>query len=83
MRDSTGDEEDQKDETMVPADYATSGQIKDDEILSTVRYPRPLAMLAASCILGLCLVFLATCVAGCIAHLGFLSRVSVARMKDI
>ena len=37
VKDHTGDEEDQKDETMVPVDYAKSGQIKDDEILKEVR----------------------------------------------
>lgn len=37
VKDHTGDEEDQKDETMVPVDYAKSGQIKDDEILEEVR----------------------------------------------
>lgn len=36
VRDLTGDEEDCKDETMVPVDYAKSGQIKDDDILATV-----------------------------------------------
>lgn len=36
VKDHTGDEEDQKDETMVPVDYAKSGQIKDDEILKEV-----------------------------------------------
>lgn len=35
--DSTGDEEDKKDETMVPVDYAKAGQIKDDDILAMVR----------------------------------------------
>lgn len=37
MKDHSGDEEDQKDETMIPVDYAKAGQIKDDEILATVR----------------------------------------------
>ena len=32
VRDSSGDEEDGKDETMVPVDYETAGQIKDDVI---------------------------------------------------
>ncbi|CAM9207357.1 unnamed protein product [Ascophyllum nodosum] len=32
VRDSSGDEEDGKDETMVPVDYKTAGQIKDDVI---------------------------------------------------
>lgn len=36
VRDNSGDEEDAKDETMVPLDYAKKGQIKDDEILETV-----------------------------------------------
>lgn len=36
VKDHTGDEEDNKDETMVPVDYAKSGQIKDDEILKEV-----------------------------------------------
>lgn len=37
VRDLTGDEEDMKDETMIPVDYAKAGQIKDDEILASVR----------------------------------------------
>lgn len=36
MKDNTGDEEDQKDETMIPVDYAKAGQIKDDDILAMV-----------------------------------------------
>lgn len=40
MRDLSGDEEDAKDETMIPVDYAKAGQIKDDEILSIVRRRR-------------------------------------------
>lgn len=40
VRDLTGDEEDAKDETMIPVDYAKAGQIKDDEILATVRHRR-------------------------------------------
>lgn len=36
VKDNTGDEEDNKDETMIPVDYMKSGQIKDDEILKEV-----------------------------------------------
>lgn len=39
VKDHAGDEEDGKDETMIPVDYATKGQIKDDEILETVSAP--------------------------------------------
>ncbi|CAN0461212.1 unnamed protein product, partial [Discosporangium mesarthrocarpum] len=34
VADKTGDEEDMKDETMIPADYQEAGQIKDDEIFA-------------------------------------------------
>lgn len=37
MADTSGDEADNKDETMVPVDYKSSGQITDDEILKEVR----------------------------------------------
>lgn len=36
VRDTSGDEEDAKDETMIPVDYAQSGMIKDDEIFARV-----------------------------------------------
>lgn len=36
VMDKSGDEEDNKDETMIPVDYMKSGQIKDDEILKEV-----------------------------------------------
>lgn len=35
--DTSGDEVDKMDETMVPVDYAESGQIKDDEIFTEAR----------------------------------------------
>eukprot|EP00903_Cladosiphon_okamuranus_P014401 g13369.t1 len=41
VKDHTGDEEDMKDETMIPVDYAKSGQIKDDEILKELVLPLP------------------------------------------
>lgn len=37
MKDTSGDEADNKDETIVPVDYQSSGQITDDEILKEVR----------------------------------------------
>lgn len=37
MRDKSGDEADNMDETLVPVDYKESGQITDDEILKEVR----------------------------------------------
>lgn len=37
VADTSGDEADNKDETMVPVDYKSSGQITDDEILKEVR----------------------------------------------
>lgn len=36
MKDTSGDEADNMDETMVPVDYKSSGQITDDEILKEV-----------------------------------------------
>lgn len=38
VRDSVtdGDEKDKRDETMVPADFVLSGEIRDDEILAEV-----------------------------------------------
>ncbi|CAM9599946.1 unnamed protein product [Ectocarpus sp. 6 AP-2014] len=41
VKDKTGDEEDNKDETMIPVDYMKSGQIKDDEILKELVMPLP------------------------------------------
>ncbi|CAM9676727.1 unnamed protein product [Ectocarpus sp. 12 AP-2014] len=41
VKDNTGDEEDNKDETMIPVDYMKSGQIKDDEILKELVLPLP------------------------------------------
>lgn len=38
VADKDGDEADNKDETMVPVDYKSSGQITDDEILKEVRW---------------------------------------------
>lgn len=35
--DVSGDEEDGKDETMIPVDYKTAGQIKDDTIFEEAR----------------------------------------------
>lgn len=37
VKDRSGDEEDGKDETLIPTDYRTAGQIKDDEIFEEVR----------------------------------------------
>ncbi|CAN0392663.1 unnamed protein product, partial [Hapterophycus canaliculatus] len=36
VKDTSGDEADNMDETMVPVDYQSSGQITDDEILKEV-----------------------------------------------
>eukprot|EP00903_Cladosiphon_okamuranus_P020246 g18581.t1 len=43
VRDSVtnGDEADKRDETMVPADFVLSGQIRDDEILAELVLPLP------------------------------------------
>lgn len=38
VKDTSGDEADNKDETMVPVDYKSSGQITDDEILKEVSW---------------------------------------------
>lgn len=37
VRDTSGDEADNMDETMVPVDYTKAGQITDDEILKEVK----------------------------------------------
>lgn len=39
MKDTSGDEADNMDETLVPVDYKSSGQITDDEIFQEVRWP--------------------------------------------
>lgn len=39
MKDTSGDEADNMDETLVPVDYKSSGQITDDVILKEVRSP--------------------------------------------
>ena len=36
MRDTSGDEKDGYDETLIPLDYQTSGQIRDDDLLRHV-----------------------------------------------
>ncbi|CAM9438356.1 unnamed protein product [Scytosiphon promiscuus] len=41
VKDKTGDEEDCKDETMIPVDYMKAGQIKDDQILEELVMPLP------------------------------------------
>ncbi len=54
-KDKTGDEDDGKDETMIPVDYKTSGQIKDDEILKEVRNTRcDTRGCALVCVLSFC-----------------------------
>jgi len=39
LRDDDGDEKDGFDETLVPVDYAKAGQIRDDDIFSTLIGP--------------------------------------------
>lgn len=39
LRDDDGDEKDGYDETLVPVDYATANQIRDDDIFSTLVGP--------------------------------------------
>lgn len=36
MRDTSGDEEDNRDETLIPVDFRSSGMIKDDDLLEKV-----------------------------------------------
>lgn len=54
VKDTSGDEADNKDETMVPVDYKESGQITDDEILKEVRYLiHVMPLLCCCCVYGL------------------------------
>lgn len=41
VRDSSGDEDDKRDETIIPVDYGSMGQIKDDEIFAALVAPLP------------------------------------------
>lgn len=41
LRDDDGDEKDGYDETLVPVDYDTAGQIRDDELFNTLIAPMP------------------------------------------
>ena len=41
VRDDSGDEDDRRDETIIPVDYGSMGQIKDDEIFATLVAPLP------------------------------------------
>ena len=48
MKDLNGDERDGKDETLIPVDYKTKGQITDDVVLSNLVLDVPAgAMLTA------------------------------------
>jgi hypothetical protein len=41
MRNDNGDEKDSLDETMVPLDYQTNGQIRDDDLFKALVVPTP------------------------------------------
>lgn len=53
LRDDDGDEEDGYDETLVPADYADFGQIRDDVIFATLVGPMP-AGVTLTCLMDCC-----------------------------
>ena len=53
IRDNSGDEEDGYDETLVPLDYNTAGQIKDDDVFNTLVTKVP-AGATLTCIMDCC-----------------------------
>jgi len=53
IRDDDGDEDDGYDETLVPTDYDTAGQIRDDEIFSTLIGPMPKGV-TMTCVMDCC-----------------------------
>ena len=59
MRDDDGDEKDGYDETLVPVDYNSAGQIRDDDIFSTLIGPmaKGVVMTCGAC---LCVCVLVT-----------------------
>lgn len=53
LRDDNGDEEDGYDETLVPLDYSSAGQIRDDELFVTLVGAMP-AGVALTCLMDCC-----------------------------
>jgi hypothetical protein len=53
LRDDDGDEEDGYDETLVPVDYETAGQIWDDELLRKLVIPMPTGVFV-TCVMDCC-----------------------------
>jgi len=48
LRDDNGEEEDGYDETLIPLDYASAGQIRDDDLLQTLVVPMARGVFATS-----------------------------------
>lgn len=64
MRDDDGDEKDGYDETLVPVDYNSAGQIRDDDMFSTLIGPmaKGVVMTCGACLcVCLCLFGLYSC----------------------
>ena len=53
LKDDNGDEDDGYDETLIPIDYKTAGQIRDDDILKRLVIPMP-AGVFATCVMDCC-----------------------------
>jgi Caspase domain len=53
IRDDDGDEKDGYDETLVPVDYEAKGQLRDDDIFSTLVGPMP-AGVVLTCVMDCC-----------------------------
>ena len=53
LKDDNGDEDDGYDETLIPVDYKTAGQIRDDDILKRLVIPMP-AGVFATCVMDCC-----------------------------
>lgn len=53
MRDDDGDEKDGHDETLVPVDFQTSNQIRDDDVFSTLIAPMPRGVVI-TCVMDCC-----------------------------
>lgn len=53
LRDDNNDEDDGYDETLIPCDYETSGQIRDDAVFSTLVHPMPKGV-TMTCVMDCC-----------------------------
>lgn len=53
VRDDDGDEKDGYDETLIPVDYQKAGQLRDDDIFSTLIGPMPKGVVM-TCVMDCC-----------------------------